>query len=70
MLENDGIICERAEDGQVCVDKLNDSKDGEFDMVFMDVQMPVLNGKETTKIIRNSSCDYVRNITIVAMTAE
>lgn len=70
LLQNDGIICTRAENGQVCVDKLNGSEDGEFDMIFMDVQMPVMNGKEATRIIRSSVREYVKNITIVAMTAD
>lgn len=70
LLANYDIICTRAENGQVCVDKLNESEDGEFDMIFMDVQMPVMNGKEATRIIRSSGREYVKNITIVAMTAD
>lgn len=70
LLEKDGIKCVRAENGKVCVDKLNASTDGEFDMVFMDVQMPVMNGKEATRVIRESSREYIRDIIIVAMTAD
>lgn len=70
LLGNYGIICTRAENGQRCVDKLNESEDGEFDMIFMDVQMPVMNGKEATRNIRSSKRGYVKNITIVAMTAD
>lgn len=65
-----GVECTRAENGQICVDILEASADGTFDLVFMDVQMPVLNGKDATRKIRASTRDYVKNMMIVAMTAD
>ncbi len=70
LLGNYNVICTRAKDGKVCVDILNNSKQWEFDMVFMDVQMPVMNGKEAARIIRSSTREDIKNITIVAMTAD
>ncbi len=60
----------RAEDGRRCVELLEASKDGEFDMVLMDIKMPFMDGYEATTTIRNSNRDYVKNIPIVAMTAD
>ncbi len=70
MLEDYGIICERAENGSECVDMLTSSPDDYYDMVLMDVQMPVMNGREAAKIIRKSEVPYVRDIKIVAVTAD
>ncbi len=60
----------RAENGQRCVDMLNASAEGEFDLVLMDIKMPVLDGYEATVAIRNSQRDYVKSIPVVAMTAD
>ncbi len=60
----------RAEDGKRCVEILEASRDGEFDMILMDIKMPFMDGYEATATIRNSERDYVRNIPIVAMTAD
>lgn len=70
LLEFHGITSERAENGQVCVDKINSASEGTYDAIIMDVQMPIMNGKEATKVIRKSENDYVRNIPIIAMTAD
>ncbi len=70
LLEFHGITSERAENGQVCVDKINSSPEGTYDAIIMDVQMPVMNGKEATQLIRKSENFYVRNIPIIAMTAD
>ena len=70
LLAEYGVECTRAENGQICVDLLEASADGTFDMVFMDVQMPVLNGKDATRKIRASTRAYVKNMMIVAMTAD
>ncbi len=70
LLSNYNVISTRAKDGKQCVEILNNSKESEFDLVFMDVQMPVMNGKEAARIIRSSTREDVKNITIVAMTAD
>ncbi len=70
MLEFQEITADRAENGQVCIDKLDNSKEGTYDAILMDIQMPIMNGKEATRIIRKSEKDYVRNIPIIAMTAD
>ncbi len=64
------ITTTRAENGQRCYDILNLSEDGEFDLVLMDIKMPVLDGYEATAAIRDSRREYVKNIPIVAMTAD
>lgn len=70
LLKQYHVECDRAEDGEICVDKLEASADHAYDLVLMDVQMPRMDGKQATRRIRESSRDYVRNITIVAMTAD
>ncbi len=64
------ITSTRAENGRICLDILNQSKDGEYDVVLMDIQMPEMNGYETTKVIRTHTREYIRNIPIIAMTAD
>ncbi len=64
------ITSVRAENGQRCLDMLNASKDGEFDLVLMDIKMPVMDGYETTLEIRKSEREYIKNISVVAMTAD
>lgn len=64
------IHCERAVDGRDCVDKLERSEEGTYDLVLMDVQMPVMNGKEAARKIRKSVRRYVREIPVIAVTAD
>mgnify|MGYP000863973396 FL=1 len=70
LLKIHNVTSKRAVNGKECIDIINSSKMGEFDMIFMDVQMPVMNGKDATKIIRQSNIEYVKNIPIYAMTAD
>lgn len=70
MLEFYEITSERAENGKICVDKINNAPEGTYQAILMDVQMPVMNGKEASMAIRNSDKEYIRNIPIIAMTAD
>ncbi len=60
----------RAQDGKECLEILKKSEDGEFDVVLMDIKMPFLDGYETTQKIRRDDRGYIKNIPIVAMTAD
>ena len=64
-----GVICDTAEDGDVAVEKMKNSKPGDYDLILMDVQMPRMNGYEATKAIRALPDRAVAKIPIVAMTA-
>ena len=64
------VACDRAENGQVCVDMMEASKEDQYDLILMDIQMPKMDGKTATRRIRASSREDVRNIKIVAMTAD
>lgn len=70
LLEEYKVNCERAANGKECVEKISTAAEGVYDLILMDVQMPVLNGKDATRQIRQSSRPYVRNIPIYAMTAD
>jgi CheY-like chemotaxis protein len=65
-LTNWGLKVTHAENGQIALDILQKE---EFDLILMDLHMPVLDGIEATRIIRNSKNDKLRNIPIVALTA-
>lgn len=65
-----GIICDRVENGQECIDRLIEQPVGYYDMVLMDIQMPVMNGREATMRIRAHEFEPVRTIPIIAMTAD
>ena len=58
-----------AENGAEALKKVTDSKPGYYDLVLMDIQMPVMNGYETTKCIRSLENPILSNIPILAMTA-
>ena len=70
MLGDYGIVCDRAENGRECVERLLNSTPGAYQLVFMDVQMPLLNGLEATRQIRASGREDLKNIPIAAMTAD
>ncbi len=69
ILESVGITVDEAENGSVCVDKLLKSEAGDYDLVLMDIQMPVMDGYTATKEIRNITDKRVADIPIIAMTA-
>lgn len=70
LLSEFGISCDRVENGKKCVEKLEEIGDGTYDMVLMDIQMPEMNGRQATRIIRESDRAYLRNLPIIAMTAD
>lgn len=69
ILEGAGFTTEVAENGQTAVDMLSRSKPGYYQLVLMDVQMPVMNGYEATKAIRKLENRELASIPILAMTA-
>ncbi len=69
LLDMEGIQCQVLPNGKEAVDCFLQSKPGEFDMIFMDVQMPVMNGYEATRAIRASAHPLAKTIPIIAMTA-
>ena len=68
MLDGTGIIFEYAENGQIAVEKFKNAQD-KYDLIFMDVQMPLMDGIEATKQIRMLGTAQAKNIPIIAMTA-
>lgn len=64
-----GMTVDFAGDGKEAVDKVAASADGYYDVVFMDIQMPLMDGYEATKAIRKIDRDYTRNLPIFAMSA-
>ena len=69
MLKMYNINSYRAKDGLECLNMIKDSKPNQYDLIFMDIQMPKMNGLEVTKNIRGLDSD-VKNIPIIAMTAD
>lgn len=70
LLQSFGITCDRAVNGQECIEILEKIKTDPYALIFMDIQMPVMNGKEAARRIRQNSDDYIKNIMIIAMTAD
>ncbi len=69
LLKGAGFLVEHAANGQACVDMLSHAEDGYYDLILMDVQMPILNGYEATKKIRQLENRKKAEIPILAMTA-
>lgn len=69
ILEMAGLTVEFAEDGTEAVAKMEEVEDAYYDLIFMDVQMPKMDGYEATKVIRAMDREYARKVPIVAMTA-
>jgi len=69
LLKIEGAECTICENGERVLETFERSVPGEYDMILMDVQMPVMNGYEATKAIRRSSHELAKKIPIIAMTA-
>ena len=69
ILSMEGAGCEIVENGQLALERFKNAKEGEFDAILMDVQMPVMNGYEATKAIRALKRKDAEEIPIIAMTA-
>ena len=70
LLQMQGIETERAENGQLAVERMANAKKGEFNLIFMNIQMPIMNGIEATKAIRKLPDPWASRIPIIAMTAD
>ena len=69
ILEMTGLTVESATDGTEAVDRMASCEDGYYDIIFMDIQMPRMNGYDATRAIRAMNRSYCKQVPIVAMTA-
>ena len=69
ILKEAGFLVELAEDGSIAVEKMAAATPGQYDLILMDIQMPIMNGYEATRQIRAMDSAYCREIPILAMTA-
>ena len=69
LLKIEGAECTVCENGEEILEAFEQSAPGDYDMILMDVQMPVMNGYEATKAIRRSSHELAKTIPSIAMTA-
>ena len=65
-----GITTDRAENGRICVDMMRTAEEGSYALIFMDVQMPEMNGLDAARAIRGLEDPWAASIPIIAMTAD
>ena len=63
------VTCDRAENGAICVDKFRYAKEGTYDAILMDMQMPIMNGLDATRAIRLLERKEAKKICIIGLTA-
>ena len=69
LLQEEGCTVDRAKDGVECVDMLEKAANGTYQLILMDIQMPVMNGLEATAAIRKHDSETAKHIPIIALTA-
>lgn len=69
LMEIEGVQCDIAQNGQIAVEKFENSEVGAYDLIFMDVQMPIMDGYAATRAIRAGNHPEAKTIPIIAMTA-
>ena len=69
LLQNEGAVVTKAWNGQEAVELFEKSRPGEFDVILMDIMMPVMNGYEAAKMIRSLDREDAKEVPIIAMTA-
>ena len=69
LLESRGLVVESVTNGEEAFEKIRDSEEGRYELILMDIQMPVMNGYDATRAIRNLDGAYAKNIPIIALTA-
>ena len=69
LLEKEGLLIERVSDGAACIRKLEEAEAGYYDLILMDIQMPVMDGYQAARAIRQMSDQEKAKIPIVAVTA-
>lgn len=69
LLKEEGFILDTAEDGTIAVEKMRTAKPGQYDLILMDIQMPIMDGYEATRQIRKLENPETANIPIVEITA-
>ncbi|MBR3333116.1 MAG: response regulator [Clostridia bacterium] len=70
MLGMFGITTERAENGRICTERMAAAGEGSYELIFMDIQMPEMNGLDATRHIRGMENKWAASIPIIAMTAD
>lgn len=69
LLEKTGAVIDLASNGQIALEKVQTSAPGYYDLIFMDIQMPVMNGYDATRAIRALSRTDMKELPIIAMSA-